>query len=201
VPGVRTLAGEKGSGAGYSPRPLPQITAKQTEVNYRFLPMSNRHFARILALQTLFEWDFHHGERPLQEILEKNLRDNPTDPDDQEFLRELVRGVIQELVHLDRTITGYATQWPLDQITYIDRNILRLGIWELSYSPQLPPKVAINEAIELAKQFGGDASGKFVNGVLGSVFRDRLAEVPPSAESHGAHEQQYTGSTPAKLSS
>ncbi len=138
--------------------------------------MSNRHFSRMLALQSLFEWDFHRGERSLDQILQKNFDEATTiDIDDQRFCQTLVQGTVREQAEIDHLIQRYATQWPLDQITYVDRNILRLGIFELKYSSAVPPKVAINEAIELAKSFGGDASGKFVNGVLGSLFRDRLA--------------------------
>ena len=138
--------------------------------------MSNRHFARIRAFQQLFEWDFHHGERAIETILAiPPETQEANDADDQLFTQELVQGVVRERERIDQVIARYATQWPVDQISLVDRTILRLGVFELEHSPGVPPKVAINEAIELAKSFGGDASGKFVNGVLGSMYRDRLA--------------------------
>jgi len=76
------------------------------------------------------------------------------------------------LAEIDVYIEKYATEWPLDQITIVDRNILRLGVYELIFAEDIPAKVAINEAIEVAKAFGGDSSGKFVNGVLGAIFKD-----------------------------
>ena len=84
----------------------------------------------------------------------------------------IVKGVANNLSEIDKTITKYAPEWPLEQITNIDRNVLRIGVYEIAYDPEIPEKVAINEAIELAKTFGGESSGKFVNGVLGSVYKN-----------------------------
>lgn len=93
--------------------------------------------------------------------------------DDNGFVEKLIRGVIKNLAEIDKHIIKYATEWPLEQITITDRNILRLGVYELVFSEDIPPKVAINEAIEIAKTFGGESSGKFVNGVLGAIYKDR----------------------------
>ncbi len=134
--------------------------------------MSNRHLARTLALQSLFEWDFHGMPKGrLDQILDYNFKEFAPDFDDQGFARNLLYGTVEKLAEIDKLIVSYAPEWPLDQITGIDRNVLRLGIYELKFSPNIPPKVAINESIELAKSFGGDSSGKFVNGVLGSIYK------------------------------
>jgi len=134
--------------------------------------MSNRHLARSVALQSLFEWDFR--DRPsaaLPAIIGHDLEDFAPGLEEQEFTKKLVEGVVDNLKQIDEIITKYAPDWPLEQITIIDRNILRLGIYELKINIEVPPKVAINEAIELAKSFGGPSSGRFVNGVLGSIYK------------------------------
>ena len=135
--------------------------------------MSNRHLARTIALQTLFAWDFRrrHSE-DLDEIISSNFANFAPNFDDGGFVKDLVAGVENNLEEIDRYIVKYATEWPLDQITTVDRNILRLGIYELLHTA-VPPRVAINEAIEVAKSFGGDASGKFINGVLGALYTDK----------------------------
>lgn len=151
--------------------------------------MSNRHLARTIAMQTLYEWDFHGRQTDdVVGLLQTNLREFAPDFSDDGFSETLIRGVMEHLDDIDATITKYAPEWPLEQITIVDRNILRLGVFELKYSPDVPPKVAINEAIEVAKGFGGESSGKFVNGVLGAIFRDLQAnghfpEPQPSATS------------------
>lgn len=134
--------------------------------------MANRHLARTIAMQTLYEWDFRHLSLPqIDELIEKNLKEFAPEFSDNGFTRKLVLGVAENQKKIDEFIKIYAPEWPLDQITTVDRNILRLGIYELKIAPDIPPKVAINEAIELAKTFGGESSGKFVNGVLGSIFK------------------------------
>lgn len=134
--------------------------------------MSNRHLARTIALQTLFTWDFNgQKERDFDKLIEANFSNFAPNFNDGGFVKQLVSGVINNLEQIDKYIIRYATEWPLDQITVIDRNILRLGLFELLYS-EIPPRVAINEAIEVAKSFGGDASSKFVNGVLGALYND-----------------------------
>ena len=135
--------------------------------------MSNRHLSRTIALQTLYEWDFNNKEeKNLADNLKINAQEFAPDFDDKGFAQSIVSGVIKKTKEIDKIIEKYAPDWPIDQITIVDRNVLRMGIYELKYNPEIPPKVAINEAIELAKGFGGQSSGKFVNGVLGAVFRD-----------------------------
>lgn len=136
--------------------------------------MANRHLARTIALQALFEWDFTNAEHDVLESLDYNQHEFAPDFDDQGFALNLVRQVIKNRREIDKLITKFAPEWPLDQITLVDRNVLRIGIYELKISQEIPPKVAINEAIELAKAFGGDASGKFVNGVLGSIYKEMM---------------------------
>ena len=134
--------------------------------------MSNRHLARTIALQTLFAWDFNgRKDGDIERLITDNFSNFAPNFDDGGFVKDLVVGVRNNLSVIDKHIIKYATEWPLDQITTIDRNILRLGIYELIYTA-IPPRVAINEAIEVAKSFGGDASGKFVNGVLGALYND-----------------------------
>jgi len=134
--------------------------------------MSNRHLARTIALQTLFAWDFNgKKDGDIERFITDNFANFAPNFDDGGFVKDLVAGVRDKLDIIDRYIVKYATEWPLDQITTVDRNILRLGVYELLYTP-IPPRVAINEAIEVAKSFGGDSSGKFVNGVLGALYND-----------------------------
>lgn len=146
--------------------------------------MSNRHLARTIALQTLFAWDFNgkNGQNT-ESLMRDNFVNFAPNFDDGGFVGELVRGVVDNLAEIDVLIVRYATEWPLDQITTIDRNILRLGIFELVYTA-IPPRVAINEAIEVAKSFGGDASGKFVNGVLGAIYNDWPEEEKKKRDNH-----------------
>ena len=134
--------------------------------------MSNRHLARTIALQTLFAWDFNgQKDNDIELLISDNFANFAPNFDGGGFVKDLVAGVREYVAVIDKYIIKYATEWPLDQITTIDRNILRLGIYELLYTA-VPPRVAINEAIEVAKSFGGDASGKFVNGVLGALYND-----------------------------
>jgi len=144
--------------------------------------MSNRHLARSIAMQALYQWDFNgkpvssaHGEQTneLQKIVEQNITEfgNGLD-DDKNFVHETIKGVTEHLSEIDETIAKYATNWPIEQITIVDRNILRIGVYELKFNDKIPAKVAINEAIEIAKSYSGQASGKFVNGVLGAIYND-----------------------------
>lgn len=138
--------------------------------------MSNRHLARTVAMQTLYERDFHGGKMEDPDAAcARNLEEFAPGLDDKGFAKELVDGVLKHQKDIDATITKYAPAWPLPQITIVDRNILRVGVFELKYADSVPSKVAINEAIELAKTFGGESSGKFVNGVLGAIFKDMIA--------------------------
>lgn len=137
--------------------------------------MSNRHLARTIALQTIFAWDFNgQKEAGLEELIADNFANFAPQFDDHGFVRDLVAGVASSVKQIDKYIVKYATEWPLDQITTVDRNILRLGMYELLYT-EVPPRVAINESIEIAKSFGGDSSGKFVNGVLGALYADEVS--------------------------
>lgn len=137
--------------------------------------MASRHLSRSVAMQSLYEWDFR-GKKPdeLSDIVERDIKEFASGLDDQSFIVQLVEGVIKHLKDIDKIIEKAAPQWPLDQIAIVDRNVLRIGLFELLFGnrEEVPPKVAINEAIELAKSFGGDSSGKFVNGVLGTVYRE-----------------------------
>ncbi|MDD4995210.1 MAG: transcription antitermination factor NusB [Patescibacteria group bacterium] len=140
--------------------------------------MSNRHLARAIAMQSLYQWDFLKAagqEKNIQEITGHNREEFAPNFDDKGFIDELIEGVVKHVDEINTLITKYAPEWPLEQITTVDRNILRLGVFELKFSPNIPSKVAINEAIELAKSFGGESSGKFVNGVLGAIYRDMVA--------------------------
>ena len=135
--------------------------------------MSTRHLARTLVLQTLFEWDFNQQRQDSQVILNNQKKEfGGLDFDDHDFSNDLLAAVIKHQPEIDQLISQYAPEWPLEQITYVDRNVLRLGIYELKFSSDIPPKVAINEAIELAKAYGGDSSGKFINGVLGTIYKE-----------------------------
>ena len=138
--------------------------------------MSNRHLCRALALQSLYEWDFHQCSRDAIEHLRRNIEEFASDLDEKDFCEKIVQGVIDHKDEIDALITQFAPDWPLPKITTVDRNVLRIGTFELTYTHEIPSKVAINEAIELAKTFGGESSGKFVNGVLGAVYRNQVAQ-------------------------
>ncbi|MBA3757536.1 transcription antitermination factor NusB [Candidatus Saccharibacteria bacterium] len=137
---------------------------------------SNRHLGRIVALQTLYEQDFRRGcddqNFALEEILVRNIDRYRETIDDKEFIEQLVAGVDQKQVELDEIIRPVAPEWPIEQIARIDKVVLRIGVYELLFEKGVPPKVVINEAVELAKAFGGDNSSKFINGVLGTVLRN-----------------------------
>lgn len=137
--------------------------------------MASRHLSRSIAMQSLYEWDFSgKNKEDLEGIVEKNIKEFGPGLENKDFIWELVKGVISKISDIDKIIEKAAPEWPLDQITIIDRNVLRIGLYELLYGNKkdVPPKVAINEAIELAKTFGGESSGKFINGVLGTVFKE-----------------------------
>jgi N utilization substance protein B len=139
--------------------------------------MSNRHLARTIAMQSLFAWDFNSKDsRVLESVVDYNFKNFAPVFNDREFVDKLLNGVVSNLKKIDSYIIKYATEWPLDHITIVDRNVLRIGIYELLIDGETPPKVAINEAIEVAKAFGGESSGKFVNGVLGTIYKDNLKD-------------------------
>jgi len=137
--------------------------------------MANRHLSRSIALQTLFEWDFN-GQKDIniKEMLERNIKEFAPGIEDFSFIENLIETAVKKIKIIDEIITKVAPEWPIDKISAVDRNILRLGLSELIFGDraEVPPKVAINEAIELAKTFGGENSGKFINGVLGAVYKE-----------------------------
>ena len=137
--------------------------------------MANRHLSRSVAMQSLYEWDFKGQKKELvADIMQKNIAEFAPGMDDASFVHTLVEMTITNQDKIDPLIEKCAPEWPLEQVTIVDRNILRLGICELLFGnyEEVPPKVAINEAIELAKSFGGESSGRFVNGVLGTIYRE-----------------------------
>ena len=136
--------------------------------------MANRHLSRSIVLQTLFEWDFNNGKLDLQESMKRNLKEFGPGLEDDAFVFALTEEVLKKREVIDEIIEKAAPEWPIDKISVVDRNILRIGLTELLFGDrtQVPPKVAINEAIELAKTFGGENSSKFVNGVLGAVYKE-----------------------------
>lgn len=164
---------------------------------------SNRHLGRIVALQTLYEYEFRKGAddktADIQEIMAKNIVPYSESLGDVEFVRTLVSGVYDRLKDLDGKIQPIAPEWPLDQISAIDRNILRLGVFELIYlKDSVPPKVAINEAVELAKAFGGDNSSKFINGVLGTVYRNFVENIKDESTKESGKPAKAAAKKPRK---
>ncbi len=129
----------------------------------------NRHFARIVAMQSLYEWDFNKQGDPL-EVLKRNCQNLESDIDEQ-FASKLIKLYRDNAERIDKLIADAAPEWTFEQIALVDRNILRIATAELIFDESVPPKVAINEAIELSKSYGGDNSSKFVNGVLGTIYR------------------------------
>lgn len=148
--------------------------------------MSSRHLLRSVAMQSLYEWDFESSlikdenckekfnKNKLDEIRKDNIEEYGTGIENNSFVVELINGVFENKQKIDALLKKFAPEWPIEQIMIIDRNILRIGIYELIFSKRkdVPAKVAINESIELAKTFGGRSSGKFVNGVLGSLYKE-----------------------------
>jgi transcription antitermination protein NusB len=129
--------------------------------------MKSRTKARGLALQVLYEVDMANHS-PV-EVYQCRLEEMPLSEELAEFARQIIFGVLPRIQDLDKLIAKYAPEWPLDQVSAIDRNILRMAFWEFAVQRDTPIKVAINEAVELAKQFGSDSAPRFVNGVLGSL--------------------------------
>ncbi len=144
---------------------------------------SNRHLSRIIAFQTMYEWDFLKRKcsedmtmggdvhELLVPAIERNYNEYAKSLESRNFIDDLVWGVIDNSDKIDAILSPAAPDWPIDQISLVDLVILRMGIYELLFTAEVPPKVAINEAVELAKAFGGENSSKFVNGVLGTVYR------------------------------
>lgn len=166
---------------------------------------SNRHLGRIIALQTLYECEFREQcedqTADLKEILARNIQRYEDTVDDTTFIERLVTGVHSLRAKLDALIQPIAPEWPIDQIARVDRTILRMALYELTEaSDVVPPKVAINEAVELAKAFGSDNSSKFVNGVLGTAYRTLVEDKPehdldevPETNTEGKGGSQHAG--------
>jgi N utilization substance protein B len=124
-------------------------------------------------LQSLYEWDFYNKSHNLKDITQRNINDFGPGLEELDFIWQLIEGIEKRMPELDKIIEKAAPDWPINQISMVDRNVLRMGLFELLHAnkDEVPPKVAINEAIELAKTFSGQTSGKFVNGVLGTVYK------------------------------
>ena len=169
---------------------------------------SNRHLGRIIALQSMYEYEFRvkagDASATLDSIIAKNIIPYEKALGDTEFVYSLTHGVAEKMKVLDQELAPLAPEWPIESIAAIDRNVLRLGLYELELG-EVPPKVAINEAVELAKAFGSDNSSKFVNGVLGTAFRNlglsdeatSIQEVAANKE-ESSHEQASTKETAPK---
>ncbi len=136
--------------------------------------MATRHLVRSVVLQSLYEWDFYHRKKDITEILERDLKEFAPGIDEPEFAWRILKGIVDHLDEIDKVIERAAPEWPLDKIAMVERNVLRIGLYELMFADkeEVPPKVAINEAIEVAKNYGGPNSVKFINGVLGTIFRE-----------------------------
>ncbi|HSX57659.1 MAG TPA: transcription antitermination factor NusB [Candidatus Saccharimonadales bacterium] len=149
-----------------------------------------RHSARVVALQALFEWSFNSVD--VEKIANRNLETNLSDSEetvekevDLELVNFLLKGTTENLDNIDKIIEKAAPEWPLEQIAKVDLEVLRISIFELYIARSVPPKVAIDEAVELGKEFGGENSSKFINGVLGTVVKELMPEVDKeSAKKH-----------------
>src|SRR3990167_2296087 len=137
--------------------------------------MSNRHMARSIVMQSLYQWDFRGIKNvDLDSILNQNIDEFGIglDKENIEYIKETTKKISTNNKKIEKKILEYSPDWRLDQMTLIDRNVLRIGVYELYFNKEIPEKVAINEAIEIAKNFGGQSSGKFVYGVLGAIYKD-----------------------------
>jgi transcription antitermination protein NusB len=140
---------------------------------------SNRHLGRVIAFQTLYEQEFRldsdDKKFKLDDVLNRNINRYKGMVDDTDFIITIVNGVNDKASELDAQLQPIAPEWPIDQIARMDRIVLRMGLYELTYLVDTPTKVVINEAVELAKAFGGDNSSKFINGVLGTIYKNKVA--------------------------
>lgn len=167
---------------------------------------SNRHLGRIISLQSLYEYEFRSkagdATADIDHIVAKNIIPYEKALGDTEFVYALSRGVAKKLESLDEDLTPLAPEWPISSIAAIDRNILRIGLYELKYTgDSVPPKVAINEAVELAKAFGSENSSKFINGVLGTAFKQLGLSADDSTQNHhGKQEPKESGAEQASAS-
>jgi N utilization substance protein B len=152
--------------------------------------MATRHLGRTIVLQSFYEWDFYGKKSDLSAIVERNINEFGPGMDEPDFVWNLVKGIVEHLTELDDRIRALAPEWPLEQVAIVDRNILRLGLYEILYAKpdEVPPKVAINEAIELAKNYGGQNSSRFINGVLGTVYKTVI--LPRDGEEEHAKKEE-----------
>jgi transcription antitermination protein NusB len=136
--------------------------------------MSSRHLARSIVMQSLYQWDFRgKPTAALPAIVDQQIAEFGTGIEQEnEYIHQTVLSIIDHLEEIDQMIVAHSTNWPIDHLTIIDRNILRIGIYELAFNESIPARVAINEAIEIAKTYGGPPSGKFVNGILGAMYKE-----------------------------
>jgi transcription antitermination protein NusB len=142
--------------------------------------MGKRRAARELALKVLFQIDV--GKLPAEEVLETSFEQVPVDPEEQAYVTDVVQGVLACLPELDRIIGSLAAGWKLDRIANVDKNVLRIALYEIIHREDIPPSVSVNEAIEIAKKYSTEDSGKFVNGILGSYLRQHgSTPIEPSA--------------------
>lgn len=146
----------------------------------------NRHLSRMIAMQTLYEWDFRSGA-DIHEIEERNTAEYDGKCENA-FVNKLVQGVVDEKSRLDEIVDQSAPEWPVDQISLVDKTILRVALYELFNITDVPPKVTINEAVELSKEFGGESSSKFVNGVLGTVYKKYEKEIESKIKKRGEND-------------
>src|SRR3989339_822845 len=155
--------------------------------------MANRHLSRSLAMQSLFEWDFNdYQSNKVEGSIARIVEEFGPGLDEINFIQELVLGVVKHKDKLDNIIEKAAPDWPISQIAIVDRNVLRMGLFELLFGEKkdVPARVAINEAIELAKTFGGENSGRFVNGVLGTVYKE-LGEPDKEHQKSSNHKKNH----------
>lgn len=158
---------------------------------------SNRHLARVVALQTLYEYEFRTRAdiegltADVDEILDRNIAVYKDSLGEEDFVRDIALGAMKHREDADAMIAPAAPEWPLDQIAKMDLTILRLAIYELMIKREVPPKVVINEAVELAKSFGGENSSRFINGVLGTIYRQ--SEFYDPTEDHKIQREREAG--------
>lgn len=144
---------------------------------------SNRHFARIVTMQSVFEWQAREKQGPLLDMALRNAAVYDFPENNIEFIKKLAAGIEERIDEIEEIIKTAAPEWPINQIAQVDQAILKVAIYELLFDSEVPPKAAINEAVEIAKQYGGESSYKFINGVLGSVFRSS-SKYDPSADEY-----------------
>jgi len=140
--------------------------------------MSHRHLARSIVMQVLYQWDFRgKPSAAVPAIVDEQVAEFGVGIEKEiDFIKHTVDGVLGSLEDIDKKIVAYAPDWPLDHMSIVDRNILRIGVYEIYFNEDIPAKVAINEAIEIAKSYGGPSSGKFVNGILGAMYKEMNKE-------------------------